>query len=69
MGARLVGTIMPFLGLDDRGIQVVPTFVAGVNWSTLAITCAAMAFVFAIIMIGRVLVHLRSLGPAYPAPR
>jgi hypothetical protein len=52
MGARLVGTIMPFLGHDDRGVKVVPPFAIEVNWDSLAMTYAAMGIVFAIIMAG-----------------
>ena len=31
MGARLVGTIMPFLGHDERGVKVVPPFATNVS--------------------------------------
>jgi hypothetical protein len=49
MGGRLGATIMPFLGHDDRGAQVLPPFVIEVNWVNLALTYAAMAMVFGII--------------------
>ena len=54
MGARLVGTIMPFLAHDERGIQVVPPFAVEVDWSALLIVYAAMALIFAVIMAGAI---------------
>jgi hypothetical protein len=52
MGGRLGETIMPFLGHDERGAEILPPFVLQVNWTTLAVTYAAMAVVFAIITVG-----------------
>ena len=52
MGGRLGATMMPFLGHDDQGTQVLPPFVVDVNWQTLGVTYAAMAIVFAIIITG-----------------
>ena len=52
VGRELGATVMPFLGHDDRGSQVLPPFVMEVNWGTLAITYAAMAMVFALITTG-----------------
>jgi hypothetical protein len=52
MGGRLGATIMPFLGHDDFGGQVIPPFVVQVNWSALLFTYAAMVFVFAVITLG-----------------
>ena len=52
MGGRLGAIIMPFLGHDDRGSEMLPPFVLEVNWGTLAITYAAMALVFALIIVG-----------------
>ncbi len=54
MGGRLGATMMPFLGHDDKGTQVLPPFVIDINWETLAITYAAMALVFAIIITGMI---------------
>ena len=52
MGGRLGATMMPFLGHNDQGTQVLPPFVVDVNWQTLAVTYVAMAIVFAIIITG-----------------
>ena len=52
MGGRLGAIIMPFLGHDDQGSQVLPPFVTEVSWGALAITYAAMAVVFALIIMG-----------------
>ena len=62
MGGRLGATIMPFLGHDDWGREVLPPFALEVNWGTLLITYAAMFFVFAIITLGVIwLIHRISL--------
>ena len=62
MGGRLGATIMPFLGHDDRGTQVVPPFVMQVNWAALLITYAVMLLVFAFISLGVIwLIHRISL--------
>ena len=52
MGGRLGAIIMPFLGNDDSGAQVLPPFVLEVNWPTLLGTYAAMGSVFAVIIVG-----------------
>ena len=51
MGGRLGATIMPFLGHDDFGSEVVPPFVMEVNWGALVLIYAAMAIVFALIIL------------------
>ena len=52
MGGRLGATIMPFLGNDERGDQILPPFVLEVNWGTLALTYVAMVLVFGVITAG-----------------
>ena len=52
MGGRLAETIMPFIGHDDRGSQVLPPYAIDVNWTILAGTYLAMAFVFSGIILG-----------------
>ena len=52
MGGRLGAVIMPFLGHDDFGSQVMPPFVMQINWSILIITYAIMFVVFAVIILG-----------------
>ncbi len=52
MGGRLGATIMPFLGYDDRGAQVLPPFVIQVGWQNLLVTYVAMAFIFTAIILG-----------------
>ena len=49
MGGRLGAIIMPFLGHDDWGDEVIPPFVMQVNWGALLITYAFMILVFAVI--------------------
>ncbi len=49
MGGRLGATIMPFLGHDDWGDEVVPPFIMQVNWGALLTTYAAMILVFAVV--------------------
>ena len=62
MGGRLGETIMPFLGHDDWGGQVLPPFTMQVNWGALMITYAAMVFIFGAIIIGMIWrVHRMSL--------
>jgi putative ABC transport system permease protein len=55
MGQRLGATMMPFLSNDDQGVQILPPFVIETNWGTLAITYAAMAVLFAFIILGVIL--------------
>ena len=52
MGGRLGATIMPFLGHDDWGGQVLPPFAMEVNWGALLLTYAAMVVVFGVISLG-----------------
>ena len=47
--------MMPFLGHDDFGSQVVPPFVVKVDWSALAVAYSAMAILFALIIVGVIL--------------
>ena len=62
MGGRLGATIMPFLGHDDWGSQVIPPFVMEVNWGALLITYALMLLVFGLITLGLIwLIHRISL--------
>jgi len=55
MGGRLGETIMPFLGHDDRGGQVLPPFVIEVGWQNLLVTYVAMGLIFTAIIIGVIL--------------
>ena len=52
MGGRLGASIMPFLGYDDRGAQVLPPFVIEVGWQNLLVTYVAMAAIFMVIILG-----------------
>lgn len=52
MGGRLGASIMPFLGYDDRGAQVLPPFVIEVGWQNLLVTYVAMAGIFMVIILG-----------------
>ncbi len=52
MGGRLGTTIMPFLGHDDRGGQVLPPFVIEVGWQNLLVTYVAMGLIFTAIILG-----------------
>ncbi len=52
LGGRLGATIMPFLGHDDRGSQVLPPFVIEVGWQNLLWTYLAMAAIFTAIVLG-----------------
>ena len=54
MGLRLGSNIMPFLGNDDSGSQVLPPCVIEVDWVTLLITYAAMLAVFTAIILGMI---------------
>ena len=51
MGGRLGATIMPFLGHNDFGGQVIPPFAIQVNWGALLLTYGAMALMFAAIIL------------------
>ena len=59
MGGRLGATMMPFMGHDDRGTQVLPPFVINVNWGTLGLTYVAMGLLFAIIITGVIILVRR----------
>ena len=52
MGGRLGASIMPFLGYDDHGAQVIPPFVIEVGWQNLLVTYVAMAAIFTVIILG-----------------
>ena len=52
MGGRLGTTIMPLLGHDDKGGQVLPPFAIDVGWSNLLITYFAMSLIFTAIILG-----------------
>jgi ABC-type lipoprotein release transport system permease subunit len=52
MGGRLGSAVMPFLGHDDQGSQVIPPFVIEVNWTNLLVTYAAMSVIFTLIILG-----------------
>ena len=52
MGGRLGASIMPFLGYDDHGSQVIPPFVIEVGWQNLLVTYVAMATIFTMIILG-----------------
>ena len=52
MGGRLGETIMPYIGHDDRGGQVLPPFDLDVSWGILIAVYAAMALVFGVIIMG-----------------
>ena len=59
MGGRLGATMMPFLSHNDQGARVLPPFIVDVNWGILAITYAAMALLFAIIIAGVIIMVRR----------
>lgn len=46
MGIQLTSVLMPFLGLTERGTQVLPPFAVVVNWSAIIATYSIMAAVF-----------------------
>ena len=52
MGGRLGTTIMPLLGHDDKGGQVLPPFATDVGWGNLLFTYLAMALIFTAIILG-----------------
>ena len=52
MGGRLGATVMPFLGNDDQGSQVLPPFVIEASWRNLSVTYIAMAVIFGTIILG-----------------
>ena len=54
MGSRLGAVIMPFLGHDDFGSQVMPPFAMQINWDVLILTYAIMFVVFAVIILGMI---------------
>ena len=55
MGGRLSKVMMPFLGNDDFGTQVIPPFAVQVDWDALAVAYSAMAMLFALIIAGVIL--------------
>ncbi len=52
MGVRLVSAVMPFMGHDETGGQVVPPFAVQVDWTSLALAYAVIAVIFGGIMAG-----------------
>ena len=54
MGSRLGAVIMPFLGHDDFGSQVMPPFAMQINWNVLILTYVIMFLVFAVIILGMI---------------
>ena len=52
MGGRLGASVMPFLGYDNRGAEVLPPFVIEVGWQNLLVTYVAMAVIFTAIILG-----------------
>jgi ABC-type antimicrobial peptide transport system permease subunit len=54
MGSRLGAVIMPFLGHDDFGSQVMPPFAMQINWNVLILTYVIMFVVFAVIILGMI---------------
>ena len=52
MGGGLGATIMPLLGHDDKGAQVLPPFAIDVGWGNLLVTYFAMALIFTAIILG-----------------
>ena len=54
MGGRLGAAIMPFLGHNDFGGEVIPPFAIEVNWGALLLTYAAMLLVFGVITFGMI---------------
>ena len=54
MGSRLGAVIMPFLGHDDFGSQVMPPFAIQINWNVLILTYVIMFLVFAVIILGMI---------------
>ena len=52
MGGGLGATIMPLLGHDDKGAQVLPPFAIDVGWSNLLFTYFAMSLIFTAIILG-----------------
>ena len=59
MGGRLGAAVMPFLGHDDAGSQVLPPFVIEVGWQNLLYTYGAMALIFTAIIAGVMLLVRR----------
>lgn len=69
MGGRLGTIIIPFLGHDDGGAQIVPPLVVAIDWVNLSIIYVSMALVFFFIISGVIwfirrltLQHLLRLG-------
>ena len=69
MGVRLVSAVMPFMGHDETGGQVVPPFAVQVDWTSLALAYAVIAIIFGVIMGGVTWTVHRSRRPPRPANR
>jgi hypothetical protein len=50
MGRQLGATVMPFLGHDDFGRQVMPPFALEVDWPALTLTYAVMLLLFTVVV-------------------
>ena len=59
MGGRLGAAIVPFIGSDETGRQPLPPFVLEIDWPTLLGTYSAMIAVFAIVIVGVIIVVRR----------
>ena len=59
MGRQLGAAIVPFIGSDETGRQPLPPFVLEIDWPTLLGTYSAMIAVFAIVVVGVIVVVRR----------
>ncbi|MCY4529208.1 MAG: ABC transporter permease [Chloroflexi bacterium] len=59
MGGRLGAAIVPFIGSDETGRQPLPPFVLEIDWPTLLGAYSAMIAVFAIVIVGVIVVVRR----------
>ena len=51
LGGRLVATIMPFLGNDDRGLEIVPPLAVELDWGRLTGVYGIIAVIFFVILV------------------
>ncbi len=59
MGGQLGAAIVPFIGSDETGRQPLPPFVLEIDWPTLLSAYSAMLAVFAIVVVGVIVVVRR----------
>ena len=59
MGGQLGAAIIPFIGSDETGRQPLPPFVLEIDWPTLLGAYSAMIAVFAIVVVGVIVVVRR----------